>query len=91
MNKREMAIHNRISSKCHAYVKNFLPEVYPKLVAQATSDYERNRFRRTSPLDLQKALKGQDSSSITPPENYWGDPEISTTSPPGTPEEAEFD
>jgi hypothetical protein len=76
MTKKQMAIHNRISTKCHAYVKFTLPEVYAKLVNQAESEYEHGACRRNSYTDIQRALKDKKSEFPTQQGNYWGDIDV---------------
>jgi hypothetical protein len=83
MTKKEMAIHNRISTKCHAYVKYLFPTEYGKFAAQAASEYASGACRRNSYSDLQKALKprnpGWDDFET------WRDPLKSSASAPEEP------
>lgn len=73
MTKKQMAIHNRISTKCHAYVKYNYPEVFQKLTDQATSEYEHGACRRNSITDIQRALKPRNPGNDLDSENYWND------------------
>lgn len=57
MTNTESAVYNRISTKCHLYVKTYFPAEYKNLVAAAQKEYESRKYRRTSLSDLQNALK----------------------------------
>lgn len=76
MTKKEVAIYNRLSTKCHAYVKYTFPEVYKKLGAQAHSEYELGKSRRNSYQDIQRALKPRNPGADVETTNLWGDYDI---------------
>lgn len=57
MNTNESAIHNRISTKCHAYVKHYHPSEYKLLVASAETEYKNRQSRRNSFENIQKVLQ----------------------------------
>lgn len=62
MTKSQMAKYNRISTKCHAYVRTFLPEIYDALAKQVENEWSKKQFRRVSKHDLERALNIKNSS-----------------------------
>jgi hypothetical protein len=67
MTSIESAVYNRISTKCHAYVKYYFPDVYKKLAAQASEEFKSRKSRRNSLADIQNALKPFDENNIGNP------------------------
>jgi cation transport regulator ChaB len=69
MTSNESAVYNRISTKCHAYVKYYFPDIYKKLVSSAEAEYKNRQSRRNSLENIQKALEikseGFSEDSIT--------------------------
>lgn len=63
MTKKQMAVHNRLSTKCQAYVKHNYPEIYDRLAAQVLHEYETGACRRVSLADLNRALKPRNLES----------------------------
>ena len=64
MTNTESAVYNRISSKCHAYVKHYFPAEYKKLAAAAEEEYKTRKSRRNSLADIQNALKPAEKNNI---------------------------
>jgi len=64
MTNTESAVYNRISSKCHAYVKHYFPVEYKKLAAAAEEEYKTRKSRRNSLVDIQNVLKPVDEKNI---------------------------
>lgn len=79
MTKKQMAIHNRISTKCQAYVKYNHPELFKTFSNQCQLEYERGACRRNSYSDIQKALKPRNPGAGPVSDNFWGDTENSET------------
>lgn len=61
-------IHNRCSTLCQAYVKEFYPEVWLKLRAKAEHDYEHRSARMTID-EVKRAL-----NPPVDPNNPYNDP-----------------
>ena len=64
MTNTESAVYNRISSKCHAYVKHYFPAEYKKLAAAAEEEYKTRKSRRNSLADIQNVLKPANENNI---------------------------
>lgn len=81
MTKTQIAKYNRLSTKCHAYVRHYLPEIHAKLAQQVESEWEHHRCRRTAKIDLQRALNPKnlaDDVSVIPTQesracDEWGE------------------
>ena len=67
MTNTESAVYNRISSKCHAYVKHYFPAEYKKLAAAAKDEYKTRKSRRNSLADIQNVLKPAEENNIEKP------------------------
>lgn len=67
MTNLESAIYNRISSKCHAYMKHYLPAEYKLFVAAAEEEYKTHKYRQNSLADIQKALEPLTQNNIKKP------------------------
>jgi hypothetical protein len=77
MNQIESAIYNRISTKCHLFVKEYYPTEYKRLCCAAEEEYRNRQYRRTSFAQLQQALKNVPNHPQTsvddPNDDPWGD------------------
>lgn len=86
MTTLESAIYNRISTKCHLFVKTYYPGEYRALSAAADAEYHSRQSRRTSIKCLQDILnsvqiedKSLKQAQVQTDENYWNDPIDTTT------------
>lgn len=81
------SIHNRVSTLCQAYVKQYHKDIWEKLRAKAEDEYKNSTRRRTTNKDLEMALeirlvKDENGLEEIKPvskyhsTNYWGDPDI---------------
>lgn len=84
MTNIESAVYNRISTKCHLFVKQYFPSEYKKLAAAAADEYTNRRSRRVSLAELQTILGAEvpaQKPAVSVPThkaaNSWGDIELS--------------
>ena len=77
MTKVQVAKYNRLSTKCHAWVKQSHPQVLEALAAQVESEWKRKQYRRVSRHDLENAFKPSEIVPSTPmsekEQNEWFD------------------
>jgi len=57
MTTKDSALHNRISTKCHFFVRHYYPDVYRLLAKAAEEEYTTHQFRRNGLDDLKTVLQ----------------------------------
>jgi hypothetical protein len=71
MTNLESAVYNRISSKCHAYVKHYFPTEYKKFVAASQEEYKTRKSRRNTLADIQNILKPAPEENLETSLETW--------------------